>query len=65
MISRHTFSRIFLCLLISTGLWFSYSVSALSFKELLGIGTDETDEAIPAETEKKQEKSTAKKQANQ
>ncbi len=61
MISRHTFSRIFLCLLISMGLWFSFSVSAFSFKELLGIGTDETDEATPAKTEKKQEKSAAEK----
>ncbi len=63
MISRHTFSRVFLCLVISTALWFSYSVSALSLKDLLGIGGDETDEAIPEKTEKKQEKSTASKKA--
>ncbi len=63
MMSRHTFSRVFLCLVISTGLWFSYSVSALSLKDLLGIGGDETDEAIPEKTEKKQEKSTASKKA--
>jgi len=63
MMSRHTFSRIFLCLIISTGICFSYSVSvsAFSILEMLGIGTDETDEANPVKTEKKQEKSAAKK----
>jgi len=59
--SKRTFSRIFLCLVIAMGLWFSYSVSAVSLKQLLGIGTDETDEVIPAKTEKKQEKSTSAK----
>ena len=61
--SRRTFSRVFLCLVISMGLWLSYSVSALSLKDLLGIGGDETDEVIPEKTEKKQEKSTTSKKA--
>ena len=63
MMSRRTFSRVFLCLVISMGLWLSYSVSALSLKDLLGIGGDETDEVIPEKTEKKQEKSTTSKKA--
>jgi len=63
MMSRHTFSRVFLCLLIATGVWFSYSVSvsAFSILEMLGIGSDETDEANPVKTEKQQKKSAAKK----
>jgi len=55
---RHTFSRFFLCLVMSAGIGFSYSVSAFSILEMLGIGTDETEEAKKSNTEQKQDKST-------
>ena len=60
---RYTFSGVFLCLIISTGIWFSYSVSvsAFSILEMLGIGSDETEATNPVEAEKQQEKSTEKK----
>ncbi len=59
---RHTFSRVLLCMVISTGIWFSYSVSvsALSILEMLGIGTDETEEAAKP-TGQKQGKPSAEK----
>ncbi len=58
MMSKHKFSRVFLYLLVSTGVCFPYSVSALSIKDFLGIGTDE---AISAKAEKKQQKSANEK----
>ena len=56
---RHTFSRVFLYLVIFTGIWFSYSVSvsAFSILEMLGIGTDETDEVVQTKSEKDEDKS--------
>ena len=62
MTRGHTFSGVFLCLVISTGIWFSYSVSvsAFSILEMLGIGTDETEEAAKP-TGQKQGKPSAEK----
>ncbi len=62
MMPRHTFSRVFLYVVISTGIWFSYSdsVSAFSILEMLGFGTDETEEAAKP-TEQKQDKPSAEK----
>ena len=62
MMRRHTFSRVFLCLVISTGIWFSYSdsVSAFSILEMLGIDTDETEEEAKP-TGQKQEKSATER----
>jgi len=59
---RHTFSRVFLYLVIFTGIWFSYSVSvsAFSILEMLGIGTDETEETVEP-TGQKQDKPSAEK----
>ena len=59
---RHTFSRVFLCLVISTGIWLSYtvSVSAFSILEMLGIGSDETEETVKP-TEQKQDKPSMEK----
>lgn len=67
MMRRRTFSRVFLCSVISMVIWFSYagSVSAFSVLEMLGIGTDETDETVSVETEKKQEKSISAKKTNE
>jgi len=48
MMHRHTFSRVFLYVVISTGIWFSYSVSAFSILEMLGIETDDSEEAKKA-----------------
>ena len=58
----HTFSRICLYLVISTGIWYSYSVSvsAFSILEMLGFGTDETEEAVKP-TGQKQDKPSAEK----
>lgn len=63
MIRRHTFSRVFLYLVIFTGIWFSYSVSvsAFSFMEMLGIGTDESEEAKKPDTGEKQGKPSTQK----
>jgi parvulin-like peptidyl-prolyl isomerase len=63
---RHIFSRVFLYVVISTGMWFSFSVSvyAFSFLEMLGIETDETDEteeANKADTGQKQDKPSTQK----
>jgi len=62
MTRGHTFSMVFLCLVISTGIWLSYtvSVSAFSILEMLGIGTDETEEAAKP-TGQKQGKPSAEK----
>ena len=62
MTRGHTFSGVFLCLVISTGIWLSYtvSVSAFSILEMLGIGTDETEEAVKP-TGQKQDKPSAEK----
>jgi len=59
MTRGHAFSSVFLCLVISTGIWFSYSVSvsAFSILEMLGIGTDETDEAVQKKGEEDKDKS--------
>ena len=59
---RHIFSRVFLYLVIFTGIWFSYSisVSAFSILEMLGIGTDETEETVKP-TGQKQDKPSAEK----
>ncbi|MCH8977309.1 MAG: peptidyl-prolyl cis-trans isomerase [Proteobacteria bacterium] len=62
MTRGHTFSGVFLCLVISTGIWLSYtvSVSAFSILEMLGIGTDETEETVKP-TGQKQDKPSAEK----
>ncbi|MCH8079974.1 MAG: peptidyl-prolyl cis-trans isomerase [Proteobacteria bacterium] len=62
MTRGHTFSMVFLCLVISTGIWLSYtvSVSAFSILEMLGIGTDETEETVKP-TGQKQDKPSAEK----
>ena len=58
MMREHTFSRFFLCLVISMGIWFSYSdpVSAFSILEMLGIDTEETDEAVQTKGEEDKDK---------
>jgi len=58
MILVRAFPKVFLCLLISTGICFSYtvSVSAFSIMEFLGIDSDEEDK----ETGQKQDKATSK-----
>ncbi len=63
MTRGHAFSSVFLCLVISTGIWFSYSVSvsAFSILEMLGIGTDETDEAVQKKGEEDKDKSARTK----
>ncbi|MCK5432087.1 MAG: hypothetical protein KAJ03_05045, partial [Gammaproteobacteria bacterium] len=63
MILGRTFSKIFLCLLISTGIYLSTSdsVSAFSIMEFLGIGTDETGKETETNTEQKQDTSTSNK----
>ena len=62
MTRGHAFSNVFLCLVISMGIWFSYSVSvsAFSILEMLGIGTDETEETVKP-TGQKQDKPSADK----
>ena len=66
MMPSYTFSRVFLYLVISTGIWFSYSVSvsAFSILEMLGIGTDETEETVKPSGQKQDEPSTEKPKAN-
>lgn len=63
MILGRTFSKIFLCLVITTGVCLSYtgSVSAFSIMEFLGIGTAENDKTKETNIEQKQDKSTSKK----
>ncbi|MCH9048588.1 MAG: peptidyl-prolyl cis-trans isomerase [Proteobacteria bacterium] len=66
MTRGHTFSGVFLCLVISTGIWLSYtvSVSAFSILEMLGIGTDETEEAVKPTGQKQDEPSAEKPKAD-
>ena len=66
MTRGHTFSVVFLCLVISTGIWLSYtvSVSAFSILEMLGIGTDETEEAVKPTGQKQDEPSAEKPKAD-
>ena len=63
MIPGRTFSKIFLCLVISAGICFSssVSVSAFSIMEFLGIDTAEKGNETETTTEQKQDKSTSKK----
>jgi parvulin-like peptidyl-prolyl isomerase len=63
MMHSHTFSRVFLYLVITTGLWLSYSISgsAFSILEMLGIGTDETEEAKKPDNGQKQVKPSTQK----
>ena len=63
MIHGRTFSKIFLCLIIFTGIYLSTSgpVSAFSIMEFLGIGTDETDIETETNTGQKQDKTTSNK----
>ena len=58
---RYTFSRVFLYVVISTGIWFSYSVSAFSILEMLGIETDDSEEAKKPDNGQKQEKPSTQK----
>ncbi|MCH8262636.1 MAG: peptidyl-prolyl cis-trans isomerase [Proteobacteria bacterium] len=66
MTRGHTFSGVFLCLVISTGIWLSYtvSVSAFSILEMLGIGSDETEEAVKPTGQKQDEPSAEKPKAD-
>ena len=66
MTRRHTFSGVFLCLVISTGIWFSYSVSvsAFSILEMLGIGSDETEETVKPTGQKQDKPSMEKSKAD-
>ena len=63
MILGRTFSKIFLCVIIFTGIHLStsVSVSAFSIMEFLGIGTDETGKDTETITEQKQDSSTSNK----
>ena len=57
----YTFSRVFLYVVIFTGIWFSYSVSAFSILEMLGIETDDSEEAKKPDNGKKQDKPSTPK----
>ena len=61
MILGRTFSKIVLCLLISTGINLSYtvSVSAFSIMEFLGIGTEEKGKVAETNSQQKQDESTS------
>ncbi|MEE9574818.1 MAG: peptidylprolyl isomerase [Gammaproteobacteria bacterium] len=63
MIPGHTFLKVFLCVIIFTGIHLStsVSVSAFSIMEFLGIGTDETGKDTETITEQKQDSSTSNK----
>ncbi len=61
MMHRHTFSRVFLYVVIATGVWFSYSVSAFSILEMLGIETDDSEEAKKPDNGQKQDKPSTQK----
>jgi len=58
---RYTFSRVFLYVVIFTGIWFSYSVSAFSILEMLGIETDDSEEAKKPDNGQKQDKPSTPK----
>jgi len=58
---RYTFSRVFLYVVIFTGIWFSYSVSAFSILEMLGIETDDSEEAKKPDNGQKQDKPSTQK----
>lgn len=66
MTRGHTFSGVFLCLVISTGIWLSYtvSVSAFSILEMLGIGSDETEETVKPTGQKQDKPSMEKSKAD-
>ena len=66
MTRGHTFSVAFLCLVISTGIWLSYtvSVSAFSILEMLGIGSDETEETVKPTGQKQDKPSMEKSKAD-
>jgi len=57
----YTFSRVFLYVVIFTGIWFSYSVSAFSILEMLGIETDDSEEAKKPDNGQKQDKPSTPK----
>ena len=57
----YTFSRVFLYVVIFTGIWFSYSVSAFSILEMLGIETDDSEEAKKTDNGQKQDKPSTQK----
>jgi len=61
MMRRYTFSRVFLYVVIFTGIWFSYSVSAFSILEMLGIETDDSEEAKKPDNGQKQDKPSTPK----
>jgi hypothetical protein len=63
MLRGRTLSKVFLCIAISTGIYFSttMSVTAFSIMEFLGIGTDEKSEEAESNAEQKADKSTSKK----
>ena len=63
MLRGRTLSKIFLCIAIFTGIYFSttLSVSAFSIMEFLGIGTDEKSQETRSNAEQKDDKSTSKK----
>jgi len=63
MIPGRTFLKVFLCVIIFTGIHLStsVSVSAFSIMEFLGIGTDETGKDTETITEQKQDSSTSNK----
>lgn len=65
MLRGRTLSKVFLCIAIITGIYFSttLSVSAFSIMEFLGIGTDEKSQETESNTEQKDDKSTSKKPA--
>ncbi len=66
MTRGHTFLGVFLCLVISTGIWLSYtvSVSAFSILEMLGIGSDETEETVKPTGQKQDKPSMEKSKAD-
>lgn len=63
MLRGRTLSKVFLCIAIFTGIYFSatVSVSAFSIMEFLGIDTDEKSKETESNAEQKEDKSTSKK----
>jgi peptidylprolyl isomerase len=64
MLRGRTLSKVFLCIAISTGIYYSatVSVSAFSIMEFLGLESNETDTAVETKAEQKKDKSTVEKQ---
>lgn len=61
MVFKQTFTKLFLCSLIVSGLLIAYSVStpAISLKDLLGIGSDETEQSQEKKPAQKQDKAVS------